>query len=423
MKNVQELSFQNLSRLLVEKAGIRLQRGPVGANRVLLERAAQRAGAGSVENYAADLAAGLASIEALVEEARVGETYFYREPHQLDFLRRQLFVPPAADGRPLRLWSAGCASGEEAYTLAMMAVDAGAATEIVGSDISRTATAAAGRGDYAGWSLRGPHRAHAVPHLELLGERHRVRDNVRERVTFVVHNLVADEMLRASGGEGWDAILCRNVLIYFDRETQVLVIDKLARALAPGGWLLLGSCDPPAGSLALEPIVAAEGVFYRRSRAPRALAQARRAFVPAAWTGLRPPPRELAPAVAYRAPSVAAPLLPELAPATDVSDARATCLRGLAAMELGARDAALELLRKALFLEPGLVVAELATAALFQREGEERAARLGYRRALRITEGQPAEAEVPLASGATYADISAHCRRVLASLDDGASAP
>jgi len=420
VKTAQELSFQNLSRLLVEKAGIRLQRGPLVANRMLLERAAQRAGAGSVESYAADVAVGRASIEALVEEARIGETYFYREPHQLTFLRRQLFVPKAGERRPLRLWSAGCASGEEAYTLAMMAVDAGIPTEIVGSDIAPSATATAGRGDYPGWSLRGPHRAHAVPHLEQRGDRYHVRANVHDRVTFAVHNLVAHEMLRASGGEGWDAILCRNVLIYFDRETQVRVIDKLARALAPGGWLLLGSCDPPAGSAVLEPIVAEEGVFYRRSGASVAPAPSPASFAPASWTGLRSPSRAPAPAVACRVSSIAAPLPAEVAPEAAAGDARTICLRGLAAMELGARDAALELLRKALFLEPDLVVAELATAALFEREGEERAARLGYRRALRITEARPAEAEVPLASGATYADLSAHCRRMLASLGDEA---
>ena len=403
---------QSLARILSARAGLRLD-GAGQAAGSILARAAERAGAPDVEHYAADVVVGNLPLMSLVEETRIGETYFFREPHQLEFLKRQLFNSHGPADVPLRLWSAGCASGEETYTLAMMALDAGVPAEILGTDISEIAIEAARRAEYPKWSLRGPQRDRALRHLQRAANDHFVVDErLRRGVTFGLHNLVGTAPPAPSSG-GWNAILCRNVLIYFDQETQLRVIEMLAGALAENGWLFLGSCDPPASStsLLLEAVVAEEGVFYRRRGAPGGKPPpAPHAPLPP----VRPQPRRVVPRPLP--PSVTGPPPMPMAAPEPLEDARAACLEGLQALELGDREAALRLFRRALYLDPALLVAELASAALFEREADPAAAARGYRRALRLASERPQDVEVPLASGATYGDISAHCHRMLVRL-------
>ncbi|MDB4944683.1 MAG: methyltransferase, CheR-type [Labilithrix sp.] len=419
---------RELAHLLSARAGLRLT-GAGQLPQAVLQRAARRAGAATVESYAAAVASGDASISALVEEARIGETYFFREPHQLAFLQREVLEPAASSGAPVRVWSAGCASGEEPYSIAMLLAAAGMSGEVLGTDISEVALAAAKQRRYSAWSLRGPWKDRALPYLAADADGRFTLDRaLAAKVRWRTHNLVAELPPPPASASAWDAILCRNVLIYFDEATQQRVIEALAGALRPGGFLLLGSCDPPAAGAAplLEPIIADEGVFYRR-RGPGLPVEAPRARLerpPAAQT----PPRIVgAPAPRTRpaqppletALGEPLPVAGEPLPvAGEPDEARRHCLIGLEALELGDREAALQAFRRALYLDPDLVVAELASAGLHAREGDARGAIRGYQRALRLARTRPEDDEVPLASGATYGDIVAHCQRTLASLGD-----
>jgi len=180
------------------------------------------------------------AVAALVERAVVGETYFWRHPEQLELLRDQAF---RAEG-PLHLWSAGCASGEEAYSLAMALLESGRfgrGDRILASDISSRALAKARAAKYASRSLRRlPERLRTryfrgePPAAEVVAE-------VRDLVSFSRHNLVAE----APPGNGFDVVVCRNVLIYFDPVRAAEVLYRLLAATRPGGILVLGPVELP----------------------------------------------------------------------------------------------------------------------------------------------------------------------------------
>ncbi len=179
------------------------------------------------------------AVAALIEHSVVGETYFYRHPEQFAALEREAWDRP----EPLRIWSAGCASGEEPYSLAMAMLEAGRAgrgDRILATDVSESALRWAREARYGARSLRRLSPAlrarwfrEAPPLLEVLPE-------VRSLVDFRRHNLLSDP----APGE-FDLVVCRNVLIYFEPGTAVRVLDRLVGAVRPGGHLVLGPVELP----------------------------------------------------------------------------------------------------------------------------------------------------------------------------------
>jgi chemotaxis protein methyltransferase CheR len=243
-----------------------------------LERATRRAGAPGIAAYLARLEADPDSelLDDLVADITVGETYFFRDLKQFGVIRDRILpslVEHKAD-RPLRLWSAGCASGEEPYTLAILLSEAGLCTpgQILGTDLSRAALARARRGRYGRWSLRGVPDDVVSTHFEPLSGEYSLRPGVRRLVEFRYLNLVADTYPSlATGVCGLDLILCRNVFIYFDEESTRRVASRLLDSLAPGGWLLMGASDPPlSGLVSCDVVVTPAGLAYRRPGGPRA---------------------------------------------------------------------------------------------------------------------------------------------------------
>lgn len=194
-----------------------------------------------------------------------GQTCFFRDREQLDaavaFLReRQRDV-----GRRLYAWSAGCSTGEEPYSLAILADAAGVDLEIHGSDLNLTALSHCRRARYGSWSLRHLQREHAFAFSEEQGET-RVIPRLVEKVRFIRHNLLRDSpLLSPLAGGGWDLILCRNVLIYYAPSDAAHVARRLARALTDGGALALGASEGVAGLAAgIAHEVLHGRVFYRR---------------------------------------------------------------------------------------------------------------------------------------------------------------
>jgi chemotaxis protein methyltransferase CheR len=198
-------------------------------------------------------------VAVLIEHAVVGETYFYRHPEQIAALGSVL----GPSERPIRIWSAGCASGEEPYSLAMALLDAGRrgrGDRILATDLSERALKAAEEGVYSAWSLRRMPARVLSGHL--VGEgRWRVSDEVRALVELRRHNLVADP---APDGP-FDAVVCRNVLIYFEPTTAAEILYRLCAALAPGGYLVLSPVELPlAAALELEWVEQEGGTLLRR---------------------------------------------------------------------------------------------------------------------------------------------------------------
>lgn len=202
--------------------------------------------------------------DRLCEAVTIQESYFFREPGKLAIVRDQL-IPGARTGHaPLRIWSAGCAAGEEAYTLAALCREAGLGDRyrILATDLSRAAIAAARRGVYSRWSVRGMDQSRLAELFEPAGRKYHVVDRLRENVTFEQHNLLDP---RPQSWGRFDLVVCRNVLIYFSPEAARAAITTLADALLPGGWLVLGASDPLADTFPqLEPVRTAHGLVYRR---------------------------------------------------------------------------------------------------------------------------------------------------------------
>jgi chemotaxis protein methyltransferase CheR len=169
-------------------------------------------------------------------------------------------------------WSAACASGEEAYSLAILMREAGLGnrSQIAASDISLDALARARSGKYRGWSLRGESAALAQRYLRRVGELNLIDDSIRQRVTFLQLNLAQDVYPSVNSRIcAMDLILCRNVMIYFDSATIAAVARRLFDSLAEGGWLLTGATDPPLIEHApFEVEIGDAGLAYRRPLRP-----------------------------------------------------------------------------------------------------------------------------------------------------------
>lgn len=236
-----------------------------------VERAISAAGCGSVSEFRRRLQSDSGAFDDFVGALTVGETFFFREPAQFEVIRERI-LPELSTRRGIhqapRVWSAGCSSGEEAYTLAILLeeADPGGPARVLATDISRPALQRAREARYRNWSLRGDRTSRLGRYLSRENDLHVLDPRIRKRVTFEYLNLATDVYPSLSTNTwGIDLILCRNVLIYFDRQTVSRVFEKLQQALVPGGWLILGASDPHAADFApFETVQTAAGVMFRR---------------------------------------------------------------------------------------------------------------------------------------------------------------
>ncbi|MGH7719194.1 MAG: CheR family methyltransferase [Gemmatimonadaceae bacterium] len=298
-----------------------------------IRRSMQRLGLAEPARYAEALREGGAVLDDLVAELTVGETYFFREPGQLEFVRREVLPVLAARGagrQAIRAWSAGCASGEEPYSLAIILVEDGLAgrARLLGTEISRPRLAAARRGQYGRWSLRGMPDEKIERYFERVGKRFSLDPAIRRMVEFRYLNLAEDLYPAASTGIwGMDLILCRNVLIYFDRDTVQRVARRLLDSLSEGGWLLLGASDPMLTDLVpCEVVTTGAGLAYRRPSRRMPAAGSVEPPAPAAPNELDARPLETPLETPFEPPSVRLPesRAPRSTPVAPASDAAAS---------------------------------------------------------------------------------------------------
>lgn len=206
-------------------------------------------------------------IRRLIETLVVHETYFFRELPPLVELVEGYLAPAIRQRGRVRVWSAGCATGEEPYTLAMLLDDRGLLdnTEIIATDISAPVLARAASGRHGRRSLReGYPQPLASRYLEVSAQGVIVAPRIRNAVQFERVNLVDAAAVAHLGT--FDAILCRNVLIYFKESRLLSIVEMLTSALRPGGLLVVGvsesllrfgtslACEERSGSF-----------FYRRA--------------------------------------------------------------------------------------------------------------------------------------------------------------
>ena len=191
-------------------------------------------------------------VQASVEAMLNNESYFFRDSAMFNVLRSQ--VLPALKKRrmgerKIRIWCAGCSTGQEAYSLAMQIADdrttwAGWKIEITGTDISQAVLDKARSGRYTQFEIqRGLSVTHMLRYFQQDGEDWIVKPEIREMVQFR-----SDNVMRPTGKAGeYDLVLCRNVLLYFSPETRHMAFSRLARSIRSDGYLMLGAAETVIG--------------------------------------------------------------------------------------------------------------------------------------------------------------------------------
>jgi len=183
----------------------------------------------------------------MVDLLTIHETYFFREDHQLHALHREILpeLMKQRQDRTLRIWSAGCSTGEEVYSVAMLLASQPGfgdwRVEISGSDISQRVLEAARRGVYPASAFRTTPPDVRARFFHAEGDAFRIHDAIKRMVNFFSFNLADVE--RAAVLPKMDVILCRNVIIYFDLAVKKRVVEMFSNRLRPGGYLLLGHSE------------------------------------------------------------------------------------------------------------------------------------------------------------------------------------
>jgi chemotaxis protein methyltransferase CheR len=236
--------FPELSRWVYEAAGIVLPHSKVGLVRSRLQRRLRETGFESFPEYFRWATASDAGDERtrMIDLLTTNKTHFYRESAHFEFLRASLGTPPLDQPR-LQIWSAGCSTGEEPYTLSAIlrsALTADRSFRILATDLSTRVIRSAQVGQYP------VRQAQDVPaelrrHLfEAAGDDTlRVRDEVRRPVSFARLNLLHPWPMQRP----FQVIMCRNVMIYFDHATRERLVHRFTQHLAPGGYLFVGHSE------------------------------------------------------------------------------------------------------------------------------------------------------------------------------------
>jgi chemotaxis protein methyltransferase CheR len=247
--------YSYLSALLRTKSGLALGPGKEYLLESRLPPVAKAYGFASVNELVTVLRGGPHQelIKAVCDAMTTGETFFFRDTVPFELLRTAI-LPELADrcrraGRPLRIWSSAASTGQEPYSVAMLLADmgvqmSGVHVDLVATDFALHALNRARRGLYTQIEVqRGLPERYLRQFFINTPEGYRLADDIRRRVSFRELNLL--ESFRSLGQ--FDVVLCRNVLIYFDTMTKKDVLDRLAAALTPGGYLFLGATETAFG--------------------------------------------------------------------------------------------------------------------------------------------------------------------------------
>ena len=391
------------------------------------------------------------------------ESYFFRDKGQFSLLRQTILpelIGANREKRELRLWSAGCSTGEEAFSLAMLVDQLLPAREnwkifILGTDLKEAALDKARRGIFSPWSFRLVEPAMQQIYFREQQSDYKLNARIRDMVTFRTGNLFKDSFpCKAAGIYEMDLILCRNVFIYFEANAVSVVINKMAKTLREGGYIMTGHAELNTQNVQpLQARVLPGAVVYQRENFNTFNSAARStplAFVPpvspvvpvlpAALPASRSTPRSEVAAIIPAAPTdllaEAAALFRQksylaalektiqllqnepqnhaalciaaqsCANSGRYDEAAGYCRRAIAVdsfapipysllahieEERGASEVAAQLLKKVIYLAPNFIPAYLELADLHQKQGDQTRAQKMRATALELLRGLPPE--------------------------------
>ena len=238
-----------------------------------IERRLQVNGLSELQQYRDFLQTHPEETATLLQDMLISVTNFFRDKDAYDVLRDQV-MPAIFDNRrpeePVRVWVVGCATGEEAYTVAMMLQEASSRTrdqvpfQVFATDISARAIATAREGLYPASIAADVDPNHLRQFFTKDGDHYRIKKALRERVLFALHNVLSDPPFSRL-----DLVCCRNLLIYLDREAQIDTLRTFHFALRPNSYLFLGSSETADSAGGLFTVVDKKARVYRASIAVR----------------------------------------------------------------------------------------------------------------------------------------------------------
>lgn len=246
------LAFAALQSFLLKSSGLALDRDKDYLVEARLKPVAQQAGLASLNELIARVETDRALAKKVTEAMTVNETFFFRDRLPFEGFRETILpelLKARARTRRLRIWSAACSTGQEPYSLAMILDEEaralmGWSIEIVATDIADSVLKKAKEGVYSHFEVqRGVSMPHLVRYFTKRKESWAVNASIKARVDFRQQNLMGD----FSHLGVFDVIFCRNVLIYFAAEQKRDVLGRVARCLAPDGYLVLGAAESVIG--------------------------------------------------------------------------------------------------------------------------------------------------------------------------------
>lgn len=392
-------------------------------------------------------------IETLASHLTVGETYFLRDPATFEALEREILPPLVAtrahSGRNLRFWSAGCSSGEEAYSIGIACARALPDlrtwnVSVLATDINPTVLAKAEAGAYSEWSFRGAPTwlrerfFSATPDKKLA-----IDPGIRKLVHFGYLNLVADAYPSVHNGtNAMDVIFCRNVLMYLTPDHRSRVVSALHGCLVDGGYLLVNPAEASSSLFPMFAMESADGVILYRKTAQPTGVHAVAAYLPTAATLPPettasveravpiPPAARILPAAPTPPPGVPqhetllavarsyanqgrleeALAACQEAIATHRTDLAARYLHAMICRELGQVDDAVAGLGKVLYLDQDFVLAHHALGGLCRQLGKKRASRRHLAIALQLLGARDKDEIVPESDGMTCGRLEESAR-------------
>ncbi|MEW6365402.1 MAG: CheR family methyltransferase [Acidobacteriota bacterium] len=440
-----EEGFRKFQYLVRERTGISFPDSKREELMRIVKRKSIEAGFADIDGYYRALRSAKSSPllqEKLIAAVTVGETYFFRYKEQWRLLS-QVLLPElirrkrASGSLQLRVWSAGCSTGEEPYSLAITLLEAIPDRHdwrifLLATDLNLSSLQTARIGIYGKWSFRSTPPDVLKSYFRPIGAQYQIIKPVRNMVSFNAQNITASDYPSLSQGiHDMDLILCRNVLIYFDEDRIRETSRRLHDTLAEGGYLLLGHSEPTHLMSRRFRIISERGIVYCQ-RPERVLTAASKAIPSARATS--PPPRQQ-PAAATEDPAATARgllaegrrdesinfllSLPEAARArpavglllaeiyagagryddarrwteqvlrTDPLEIEAYRMSSMISEAMEQYDEAIEYARKGLFLDPSSVLTLYQLGCLYRRKGDLRKARKCHESVSRLIESLP----------------------------------
>jgi chemotaxis protein methyltransferase CheR len=390
-----------------------------------------------------DEGAGSAEFDELVAELTIGETYFFRHEEQFDALRDTVvprLLERNAARRQIRIWSAGCATGAELYSISILLrrhfgpLLSGWDVGLLGTDINRRFLAQARDGVFGDWALRRTDDALREACFERTSGSWRVRETYRAGVSFQFHNLVKHPYPSLLHNlAAFDLIVCRNVMIYFDRAVIGECVQRFRSSLVDGGWLVVGHAEMDQESFQSFRAWSTTGtVLYERTTEPPAPRADLASVTPPPPPPWRPPlwhapasssSRETVPTVeSAPVPIVSgAARIRELADGAQWEEALALCAQmidedrlnplghfyhGLVLDQTGQADEAERALRRALYLDRGFVLAHYHCGLLLQKRNDVPGAVRSFRNVVDLLGTGDGDRRLDEADGISAADLA-----------------